>query len=105
MSILSEGAQPYAPRGTTHLTAAIASSDAIAISPGYYVFECTESDGDGVCLIFGGSDVAAASTTNGWILGPGKAMPWYVPPLSMTHFRHIRAGSANAAFQYAKAGD
>lgn len=81
------------------LTAAVASSAAIAtgVAAGSSVF-LISTQGP-ISIRFGTSGVAAAAVDATSIMLPTAGVYLVEPGLTATHFRHIRAGAADAIFQ------
>lgn len=104
MAIDYEAQRAYPPRPTKN-TAGAASSNAIAIGgTGFYMFGVEESTSDGVYVLFGLSDVAAASAANGLHIAAGEKIERYIDSARDTHYRIIRK-TADEVFFHGKTGD
>jgi hypothetical protein len=104
MRMTSEALRAYPPTALTKTTVTGTSSAAIAIgSAGFHLFGVESSANTGVYVLFGASDVAAASSANGLKLAPGDSLERYIPT-SVTHYRVIAVGS-NEVFYIGKTGD
>lgn len=81
------------------LTAAVASSAAIALTAGGATNVYLVATQGPISLIFGLAGVGAAAVNNTSIMLPAAGVYLVDGGLTCTHVRHIRAGAADAIFQ------
>ena len=80
---------------------AISGTSTAAVALGVQGFVTMSAIGVDVYILFGGSDVAAATTSNAFAIPSGGTLNFYVGTPGRTHFRAIcAAGTGNLSWAY-----